>query len=230
VPLRFSLAGYAPSDVAFDALPILPAIPQHVVELQPTASGWSEIVVEFADARDPTPDGPRIKPFRLLISSSSGPQAEIELPREPGPKHLSGIPFARYRVSLLNALDQQVFPAVGSPSSPFDVGARPTTLSISLAATSELEIRVRGREDGPYEGRASFSLARGKLTEDGRSLVGATTSVTFDHAPYVLGALLPGHYALFVQEPAGAVVEPATSNGLFDLEAGSARTVTLSLP
>jgi hypothetical protein len=229
VPLKFRLVGYAPAEVAFDALPIVPAIPQHVVELQSTASGWSEIDVVFEDARDPTTNGPRIKPFRLLLSSSSGPQAGIELPRDLGPKRLLGIPFARYRVSLLNALDQQVFPTVGSPPPSFDVGARPATLSIPLAATSELEIQVRGREDRRYEGRASFSLARGGLTSDGRSLVGATVSVTFDRAPYVLGALLPGHYALFVQEPAGAVVEPASSNGLFDLEAGIAKTVTLSL-
>jgi hypothetical protein len=229
VPLRFNMAGYAPSDVAFDALPILPAIPQHVVELQSTASGWGVIVVAFEDARDPTPDGPRIKPFRLLISSASGPQAEIELPRDPGPKRLSGIPFARYRVSVLNALDQQVFPKIGSGAPPLDVGASPATLSVPLAETSALEIQVRESQERPYEGRASFSLARGTLTEDGRSLVGATTSVTFDRAPYVLGALLPGHYALFVQEPPGAVVLPASSNGLFDLEAGSAKTVTLSL-
>jgi hypothetical protein len=228
--LKFRVLGYAPVASAFDALPILPALTEHVIELRPVASGWGEIVVQFEDARDPTTEGPRVKPCRLQIASTTGPQADIELPRDPGAKHLPGIPFGRYRVSVQNALDQQIFPKVEAPSRPIEVGSTPAVITVSLLGTSRLEIEIRSGEAHLYDGPATLSLARGEPTPDGRSLVGPTATVIFDRGPYVLGALMPGHYILFVQQPAGASVLPAGSNGMFDLEAGGTRTLQLDLP
>ncbi len=233
IPIKVRIAGYAAKETAFDALPAYPTVSTHAVDLRPSAAGFGEIVVQFTDGDDPTVDAPRTRPWRLQLASTIGTQSEIELPREPGPKKLGGIPFGRYRLSLVNCLDQEIWPRranPGEPVAPVDVGDRPLAIDVSLAETSTLEIAIGGATAAAvYQGPANFSLARGEITADRRSVVGPTATVTFDRPPYRLAGLKSGHYALFVQEPADAVVDPKESP-VIDLAAGQRAGVRLLLP
>ena len=239
IPIRVRIAGYAAKDTAFDALPVFPALTPHTVELHPSAAGFGEIVLQFTDGDDPTIDAPKTRPWRLQLASSIGTQSEVELPRERGPKRLAGIPWGRYRLSLQNCLDQEIWPRrnnPGEPVPPVDLGERPLAIDVSLADTSTLEIAIGAADPAvAYQGPASFSLARGELTPDRRSLVGPTATVTFDRAPYLLGGLRSGHYMLFVQEPAGAAPpgtapEAKDAPGILDLAPGQRSSVRLALP
>lgn len=230
VPLRFRYLGYEPADVGLDALPILPAIPERQVELRSASAQFGEIEVLFDGGSDPTIDGPRVHPFRLRIASSAGPHADIPLPRNDGPKILAGIPCANYRYSVLNALDQQIHPRQGGPTRPLRVGTEPVLVEVALEGTAELGLAIRHADDRPYQGRATFLVARGQPSADGKSLVGPTAVVVFDTAPYRLAALLPGHYAIWLREPAHPSMEPAEAAAMFELGPGATRTVTFALP
>jgi hypothetical protein len=236
IPVRVRIAGYAAKETAFDAFPVSSGLTTHTVELHPSAAGFGEIVLQFTDGDDPTVDAPRTRPWRLQLASTIGTQSEVELSRERGPKRLAGIPYGRYRLSLLNCLDQEIWPhrsGPGEPVAPVDVGEHPLAIDVSLADTSTLEIAIGGANPAvAYQGPANFSLARGELTADRRSLVGPTATVTFDRAPYVLAGLRAGHYMLFVQEPAGAAAPGTTKDdpGILDLAPGQRASAKLALP
>ena len=233
VPIRVRIAGYAAKDTAFDALPVAPGLTPHAVELHPSAAGFGEIVLQFEDGDDPTVDAPKTRPWRLQLASTIGTQSEVELPRERGPKRLAGIPYGKYRLSLLNCLDQEIWPrraSPGEPVAPVEIGDRPLALAVSLADTSTLEVAIGGADPSiAYQGPANLSLARGEVTADRRSVVGPTATVTFDRPPYLLAGLRSGHYMLFVQEPAGAAADPK-ENPVLDLAAGQRSSVRLDVP
>jgi hypothetical protein len=237
IPVRLRIAGYAPVQAAFDAQPVLPALTVHRLELRPSAAGFGEIQLRFSDGDDPTPDAPKTKRWRVQLASTTGIQGEIEIPRERGVKHLSGIPFGRYRLAVVNCLDQEIYPGRAlpeGPSKPVEIGESPLVLDVSLAETSTLEIAIEpaGSDKGAvvYQGPATFSLARGEPTADRRSVVGPTATVSFDRGPYVLGGLRSGKYMLFVQDPAGAAPDPAIGPGVLDLAAGQRAHVRLFAP
>jgi hypothetical protein len=52
----------------------------------------------------------------------------------------------------------------------------------------------------------------------------------FDRGPYVLGALLPGPYTLYLDDPQGTVAGAETSFAQLDLEAGAGARLRLLLP
>lgn len=236
IPVRLRIAGYAPVQAAFDAQPVLPALTVHRLELRPSAAGFGEILLQFSDGEDPTPDAPKSKRWRVQLSSTTGIQGEIEIPRERGLKRIAGVPYGRYRIAVVNCLDQEVYPArAEGPSKPVEIGESPLRLDVSLAETSTLEIAIEpsgpARGASLYQGPATFSLARGEPTADRRSVVGPTATVTFERGPYVLGGLRAGKYMLFVQEPAGAAPDPASGPpGILDLAAGQREHARLLAP
>jgi hypothetical protein len=233
IPVRVRIAGYVAKDTAYDALPVSAGLTQHDVELHPSAAGFGEIVLQFTDGDDPTVDAPKTRSWRLQLASTIGTQSEVELPRERGPKRLGGIPYGRYRLSLLNCIDQEIWPRranPGEPVAPVDLGDRPLAIDVSLADTSTLEVSIGAANAAvAYQGPANFSLARGEPTADRRSVVGSTATVTFDHPPYLVAGLRSGHYVLFVQEPAGAILDPKEAPVL-ELAPSQRTSVRLVLP
>jgi hypothetical protein len=220
VPLRFQPAGYAPIELKVDVPPVLPALAERKVELEPVAAGWGELVVGFADGRDPAEAGP-LRGFQVELAPASGAPMRFDLPRGPGEKCVRGIPFGHYSFTLRNAIRQTVYPTRGEPAVPVEIGPEAAAISVSLAGAAEVEIDLRTKDDRAYAGPATLRLVPGNPPGDGTGPRYAGNLVQFDKGPYVLGGLLPGAFTLVLDDPPGTAEGSQASFFALDLKAGA---------
>lgn len=230
VRLRFHPAGYAPIETQLDVPPILPSIALKTLVAEPTAAGWGEVLVRFVDGSDPTLDAPIVRAFQLELASPDGSIQRFDIPRGPGEKRLHGIPFGAYAACVRNAIRQAVHPGPGAPATSIEVGPTAVAIDVSLAGLAAVEVLLDGPDGQPYAGPATLRLAPGHRTQDAGQARAFGGEMLFDRGPYVLGALLPGPYTLYLDDPQGTVAGAETSFAQLDLEAGAGARLRLLLP
>ena len=232
--LRFQPAGYALAEVHVDVPPVLPAIAEKTIELEPRAAGWGELAIEFLDGADPTDGAPVIQAFQVALApfepELAGAVVKVDLPRGAGTKHVRGIPYGRYQLSLRNAIRQTFLPAPDASPIVVEIGAEPVVLPVSLAGLGEVEVLFEGDGGELYAGPATISLPIGRFDPDLVKHLAFGGQVLFERGPYRLRALLPGSYTLFLGDPDATVADSTARHAFVELEPGSARTVRSILP
>ncbi|MEW5749021.1 MAG: carboxypeptidase-like regulatory domain-containing protein [Candidatus Thermoplasmatota archaeon] len=194
VIFRVHVPGYASFEGAFDLLSVDTGLAEHLVELEPEASGWGDLLLAFNGREDRTWGAVhREKPLaKVVVEAESGERYSFAVHAyEPSGQALVGIPQGRYTLWLRNNDHCFHWPPEEGWMEYVQIGPEPFVHVIDCSMLGDIQIRAVASDGTPYLGRAAITYTPVRGEERGNEV-----ATRFSRAPYVLEGLTPCSYEL----------------------------------
>lgn len=191
--IHAELPGYEPVEAEFFAEPLSQGVHQVELLLTPRATHWGQLQVESVGilAGGPVATRTRLPAGFVVLRDERGGTLRYAM-SELGTGHwtFEPIPVGQYRATVVLHSGLTRLPPGEALS--ISIQSEPATLLFPVDQLGTVEVLVRD------EDRATYTAA---MTLDVERQSGATHSVGFESAPYLVQGLTPGEYSIRVLSP-----------------------------
>lgn len=205
--------GYDTAEKEFPASWLAKGLGEVVVTLEPSATKWGTIAVDFV-RRDNNEDK-LVAPLagQLYLSGTE----KLSFAIRDGVDQsaiLDGIPYGTYSWRFAAEYSEFMFPPKGHDLQRIDVGSMSARIKVEVPSCGELDVAVRTSDGLLYDGPAVVTIGVGvprvsrkgerlgtREVEEGTTIIKHAASVRFESSPYRLTGLPAGHYFLRLEHP-----------------------------